>query len=63
MAKIGDLTVEVRLSVSDETASQCLRLLEIWMNDDPDRMIECETVNYVDGERRELRVSKWTGTR
>ena len=41
MAKIEDLTVEVRatVTVSDETAERCLRLLEMWQADHPDKRI------------------------
>ena len=44
MANLKDLTVTVNanLTVSDETAERCLRLLEMWQNDNPDKRIEGE---------------------
>lgn len=41
MAKKTDLTIDVdaRLSVSDETAERCLRLLEMWQDDNPGKRI------------------------
>lgn len=44
MAKIDDLTINVtpRITVSDETAERCLRLLEMWQKDNPDKKIEGE---------------------
>ncbi len=44
MAKIDDLTINVtpRITVSDETAERCLRLLEMWQNDNPDKRIQGE---------------------
>ena len=44
MAKKTDLVVDVdaRLTVSDETAERCLRLLEMWQDDNPGKMIQQE---------------------
>ena len=44
MAKIDELTVEVaaKLTVSDETAKRCMALLEMWMDDNPDKNIVCD---------------------
>lgn len=41
MAKIEEVTVEVRAAVTvpDETAEKCLRLLELWQDGNPDRRI------------------------
>lgn len=41
MAKKIDLTIDVdaRLTVSDETAERCLRLLEMWQDDNPGKRI------------------------
>lgn len=42
MAKLKELNVDVtaRLTVSDETAERCLRLLEMWQADNPAKKIE-----------------------
>lgn len=41
MAKIEDITVEVKcnLTVDDETAMRCLRILEIWQDSNRDKII------------------------
>ena len=41
MANVKDLTIDVtaRLTVSDDTAERCLRLLEMWQADNPDKQI------------------------
>lgn len=41
MAKIDELTfsVNVKLSVSDDTVETCLRLIEMWLNEDETRAI------------------------
>ena len=31
--------VEARLTISDETAERCLRILEMWQEDNPDKRI------------------------
>ena len=48
MANVKDLTVTVsaNLTVSDETVQRCLRLLEMWQADNPDRMIEGEWMEH-----------------
>lgn len=55
MATAKELTVEVsaKLTVSDETAERCMRLLEMWMDDNPDRMIICDNIN----NRHTLRIA------
>ena len=44
--KATDLTVEINatLTVSDATALRCLRILEIWQDDNPDKFIICEKI-------------------
>lgn len=51
MAKELTIDVNARLTVSDEMASRCLRLLEMWQNDNPDKMIICDTVQTTEGVR------------
>ncbi len=40
--KIDELTVEVstNMRVRDETVNRCLKLIQWWLNDNPDKMIE-----------------------
>ena len=41
MASLQNLTVDItaRVVVSDDTAQRCLRLLEMWQADNPDKVI------------------------
>lgn len=43
--KLDELTVDVtaRLTVSDETADRCLRLLEMWQIDHPEQRLKATT--------------------
>ena len=60
MAKFDELTVEVvaKLTVSDETAKRCMALLEMWMDDNPDKTIVCDIVPCKDMMRRRLRIER-----
>lgn len=60
MAKFDELTVEVaaKLTVSDETAKRCMALLEMWMDDNPDKKIVCDLVPCKDMKRRRLRIER-----
>ena len=44
MANLKDITVEVKcnLTIDDETAMKCLKILEIWQDSKRDKMIICE---------------------
>lgn len=50
MAKIEDVTIDVtaKLNISDETAERCMRLLEMWMDDNPGKTLLCD-VEEADG--------------
>ena len=39
MAKVSDITVDVKVKIPDETICRCLRILEMWMDDNPDKNI------------------------
>lgn len=56
--KADGLSIEVqaKLTVSDETAKRCLRLLEIWWNDNPDADIIKEIEKEKDGITYKLRI-------
>lgn len=56
MAKATEITVEVGVTVSDATVIRCLKILEMWMDDNPDRNIVCDLIPCIDGIRRRLRV-------
>lgn len=47
------LTVEVetKLTVSDESAERCLKILEMWQEDNPDKFIEGREVETETGRK------------
>ena len=44
--------VSARLTVSDETAERCLRLLEMWQEDNPDKIVVVDCDAMSDGSNR-----------
>lgn len=59
MAK-NALSVEItaELGVSDETAKRCMALLEMWLDDNPDKNIVCDLVPCRDMMRHKLRIEQ-----
>lgn len=51
--KATEITVDVsvRMTVSDEMVRRCLCLLEMWQNDNPNKIIFCEKIPTTDGDR------------
>jgi predicted amidohydrolase len=51
MAKVTSIDVAVNVTIPDETVRRCLRILEMWMQDNPDSAIivdrELTTTGYV----------------
>lgn len=47
------LTIEVdtRITVSDESAERCLKILEMWQEDNPDKFIEGREVETETGRK------------
>lgn len=39
MAKIGDLSVNIGIEVSDETVQRCCNLLQMYLQDNPDKVV------------------------
>lgn len=56
--KMKELTVEVnaKISITDETAERCLKLLEMWSEDNPDKTIEGERVAKTGGIKTYYRI-------
>lgn len=44
-----EVKVNAKIDVPTETAEACVRLLEIWVNAEPNREIEADDVDIVDG--------------
>ena len=58
MANLSDLsvTVNAKVSVPNETAERCMRLLEMWMDDNPDKTIICEQLAGEDRVYHEMSI-------
>ena len=50
-----EITVNANVTVSDEMAERCLRLIEIWMDDNPDKHI---VVDKIEGKHR-AHIKRW----
>ena len=50
-AKEITVDVSVRMTVSDEMVCRCLRVLEMWQDDNPDKTIVREKIHTTDGDR------------
>lgn len=56
MAKATEITVDVRVNIPDETICRCLRVLEMWMDDNPDKRIIVEQINGIDRIHHKIHV-------
>jgi hypothetical protein len=56
MAKATEITVDVRVNIPDETICRCLRILEMWMDDNPDKRVVIDTLLGDDGYHHKIRV-------
>lgn len=54
MAIMGKITVPVGVEIPQETADRCLRILEMWLNDNPLMNIEYHEIKGNDGIYRRL---------
>lgn len=58
MAKATSITVDVKMSIPDETISRCLRILEIWMDDNPHKRILVDRLPTKNGYRHIIYVKE-----
>jgi len=56
MAKATEITVDVKVKIPDETICRCLRVLEMWMDDNPDKNIVVERVEGITGYHHIARI-------
>ena len=56
----GELMVEIaaKLTIPDETVKRCMALLEMWMDDNPGKIIVCDIVPCKDMMRRRLHIEQ-----
>ena len=50
------VTVKANMTIPDETAKRCMALLEMWMDDNPNKNIVCDLVPCADMVRHRLRI-------
>ena len=57
MAKATEISVDVHVAIPNETICRCLRILEMWLDDNPDKRILVDKKPYTDGYyRHEIRI-------
>lgn len=58
--KAKELTIDVyaKVTVLDEMAERCLRLLEMWQNDNPDKVIIADSFQTTEGTRYSFTIRK-----
>lgn len=56
MAKATEITVDVKVKIPDETICRCLRLLEMWMDDNPHKAIIVDRELDGDGYHHKIHI-------
>lgn len=56
MAKATEITVDVKVKIPDETVCRCLRVLEMWMDDNPGKNIIVERVAGLDAWHHQIHI-------
>lgn len=56
MAKATEIKVDVHVRIPDETICRCLRVLEMWMDDNPDKNIVVERIQGVDSFHHKIHI-------
>ena len=52
------VTVNTKVVIPNETAERCMRLLEMWMDDNPDKTIICDRQEGEKGFFHRMRIIK-----
>ena len=54
----GEVTIDVnaKLTIPDKTAKRCMAILEMWMDDNPDKNVVCDLVPCKDMTKHRLRI-------
>lgn len=58
MAKATEITVDVKVNIPDDTICRCMRLLEMWMDDNPNDKIIVERKDTTTGFRHFIRIER-----
>ena len=56
MATAGNIEIGIKVTIPDETVERCLRILEMWMDDNPDKDVVCDLIPYETGFRHEIHI-------
>lgn len=56
--KATSITVDVKVSIPDDTITRCLWLLEKWMDDNPDKKVLVDRVFTETGYKHSIRVER-----
>lgn len=51
-----DIDVNANVTIPDKTVERCLRLIEMWMDDNPDKRIIVEKIACIDGFYHKMRI-------
>lgn len=54
MAELGGITINVGINISEETVQRCCQILQMYLADNPDKIIQSEQGEYP---------AVWVGTR
>lgn len=58
MAKATSITVDVKVGIPDETIRRCLRILEMWMDDNPNKKILVDRVYTTTGFHHQIYIKE-----
>ena len=56
MARANRITVDVDMTIPLETVRRCCRILEMWMDDNPDKKLVCDKVATMTGYQHRIHV-------
>ena len=52
------ITIGVNVAIPNETAERCMRILELWMDDNPDCILTCEQIDAGDRFKHKLTIKR-----
>ena len=58
MAIAKEITVDVKVNISDDTICRCMRLLEMWMDDNPNDRVIVERKDTTTGFRHIIHIER-----
>lgn len=46
MAEVGEITINVGINISEETAQRCCQILQMYLADNPDKIVTSQQGEY-----------------